>query len=67
MSEKQKLISEMLEMQKKFIQREQASGVDSEEYYNPEEGSELDGYQAKYTEMANRLLELAHAEKGSHR
>ena len=65
MSEKQKLISEMLEMQKKFIRREQDSGVDSEEYYNPEEGTDLDGYQEKYTEMANRLVELAHAEKGS--
>ncbi len=67
MSEKQKLISDMLEMQKKFIRHEQTNGVDSEEYYNPEEGSDLDGYQAKYNEMANRLLELAHAEKGSRR
>ena len=54
-------------MQKKFIQREQASGVDAEEYYNPEEGSDLHGYQEQYNEMANRLVELAHSEKGSHR
>jgi hypothetical protein len=67
MSEKQKLIKEMLAMQKKFIQREQASGVDAEEYYNPEEGSDLHGYQEQYNEMANRLVELAHSEKGSHR
>jgi len=67
MSEKQKLIKEMLAMQKKFIEREQASGVEAEEYYNPEEGTDLDGYQAQYTEMANRLVEMAHSEKGSHR
>jgi len=67
MNEKQKLIQEMLAMQKKLIAKEQAEGIDSEEFYSTEEGAELAGYQAKYAEMANRLVDIAHEEKGSHR
>jgi hypothetical protein len=67
MSEKQKLIQEMLEMQKMFIARERADGINQEEYYAPKEGDDLVGYQAKYTELANRLAQLAHEEKGSKR
>lgn len=67
MSEKQKLIQEMLAMQKKFIAREHAGGIDPEEYYAPEDGDDLDGYQAKYDELANRLVDLAHAERQSKR
>ena len=65
MNEKQKIIQEMLEMQKKFIAREQSDGIDQEEYYLPKEGDDLAGYQARFTELANRLAELAHEEKGS--
>ncbi len=54
-------------MQKKFIAREQQRGVGQEEYYNPDEGTELDGYHEKFTELSNRLIDLAHAEKGSSR
>jgi len=67
MSEKQKLIQEMLEMQKKFIAREHKGGIDSEDYYHPEGGDTLEGYQEKYNTLANRLVELAHEEKGSSR
>ena len=67
MGEKQDLIRKMLEMQRKFIEREHAGGIDPQEYYAPEEGDDLDGYQKAYTEMANRLVELAHEEKGSRR
>lgn len=67
MSEKQKIIQEMLEMQKQFIAKEQAEGIDPEEYYSPQEGEALDGYQARYNELANRLVDLSHAEKGSSR
>ncbi len=67
MSEKQKLIQEMLAMQKKFIAKEQSEGIEPEAYYHPDEGTDLEGYQAKYNEMANRLVELAHEEKGSTR
>ena len=67
MTEKQQIIQEMLAMQKKFIAKEHANGVDSEEYYMANEGDELDGYQQKYNDLANRLVDLAHAEKGSKR
>ena len=67
MSSKAELIKEMLEMQKKFTSYEQANGVDPEEYFTPEAGSELDGYRAKYQELANKVVDLAHEEAGSER
>ncbi len=67
MSEKQQVIKQMLAMQKQFIAREQSDGVSSEEYYAPEEGSDLEGYQEKFNALANQLVEMAHAEKGSNR
>ena len=65
MSSKTDKIKEMLEMQKKFTAKEQASGVSQQEYYTPEAGSELDGYRQKYEELAREVVDLAHAEKGS--
>ena len=59
MSSKQDLIKEMLEMQKKFTSYEQANGVDPQEYFTPEAGSELDGYRQKYQELANKVVDMA--------
>jgi hypothetical protein len=67
MSSKQELIKEMLEMQKKFTAYEQANGVDPQEYFTPEAGSELDGYRQKYMEMAMKVVDMAHEEAGSER
>ena len=67
MSEKQKLIKEMLEMQKKFVEYEQQNGVDPKDYFTPPSGHLLDGYRQKYDELATKLIDLAHADKGSHR
>jgi hypothetical protein len=67
MSSKAEMIKEMLEMQKKFSSYEQANGVDPEEYFTPEAGSELDGYRKRYQELANKVVDLAHEEAGSHR
>jgi hypothetical protein len=67
MSEKAKLIAEMLKMQKMFTEYEQKNGVDSKEYFAPEEGHPLYGYAQKYHELANKVDELAHADKGSKR
>ena len=64
MSSKQDLIKEMLEMQKKFTSYEQANGVDPQEYFTPEAGSELDGYRQKYQELANKVVDMAHEEAG---
>ena len=67
MSSKQDLIKEMLEMQKKFTSYEQSNGVDPQEYFTPEAGSELDGNRAKYQELANKVVDMAHKEAGSER
>ena len=67
MSEKAKLIEEMLEMQKKFIAFEQENGVEMKDYYASEEGHILHGYVAKYDELADKLNAMAHEDKGSTR
>ncbi len=67
MSSKQDMIKEMLAMQKKFSAYEQANGVDPEEYFTPEADSEFDGYRAKYQELADKVIDLAHEEAGSER
>jgi len=67
MASKQDIIKEMLEMQKKFSAYEQANGVDPQEYFTPEAGSEFDGYRAKYQELANKVVDMAHEEAGSER
>lgn len=67
MSEKAKLIAEMLEMQKKFMEYERKNGVSAEEYFAAKSGSELEGYAAKYQELANKVDAMAHEDKGSKR
>jgi hypothetical protein len=67
MSEKQEIIRQLLDMQKQFIAREQNGGLEPMDYYNPESNSDLDGYQSKYSDLANRLVDIAHEEKGSKR
>jgi hypothetical protein len=67
MSEKQKIIQQMLDMQKQFIEIEQAGKFSSEEYYDPDGGSELAKNKKLYDELAMKLVDMAHEEKGSHR
>ena len=67
MGEKQDLIARMLEMQKKFMDYEHANGVEMEDYFAAQEGHLLKGYRQEYMEMANKLVDMAHEEKGSHR
>ena len=67
MSDKAKLIEEMLEMQKKFIAFEQENGVEMKDYYASQEGHMLHGYVAKYDELADKLNAMAHKDKGSKR
>ncbi len=66
MSEKAEMIKKMLEMQKKFIAYEQANGVEPKDYYAPDSGHVLDGYRQEFRDMAMKVVQLAHAEKGSH-
>ena len=69
MSDKQALIQEMLEMQKKFIEYERANGVDPEDYFTDKsgEGHPLYHYRQKYAELATKVIDIAHSEKGSQR
>ena len=52
-------------MQKKFIELDRARGVSAEEYFTPEEGSELEGFRQEYGKLAMEVVEEAHKEKGS--
>ena len=67
MSEKQEIIKQMLELQRKFIELEQDGRFSAEQYYDNEGDSELAIYKRSYDELATKLVDLAHAEKGSHR
>ncbi|WJW74337.1 hypothetical protein QVG61_07355 [Thiohalobacter sp. IOR34] len=67
MSEKADLIKKMLEMQKKFMDYEHQNGVDPKDYYAPESGHPLDGFRQEYRDIAMKVVDLAHAEKGSER
>lgn len=66
MSSKKEMIQEMLEMQKKFMAYEQQNGVDSKDYFSPEEGHVLEGYRQKYSDLAMKVVATAHEEVGSH-
>ena len=67
MNEKQKLIAEMLEMQKHFIKYEHEHGVTPEEYWAAEEGHPLENYRDRFMEKAKKVIDLAHEQKQSKR
>ncbi len=67
MAEKQRIIKQMLDLQKKFIKIEQDGEFRIDEYYDSEGGSELAKYKKTYDELAIKLVDMAHAEKGSQR
>ena len=67
MSEKQKIIQQMLEMQKRFIEIEQSGEFDTQQFYDSEGKSELSVFKKTYDDLARQLVDLAHEEKGSHR
>lgn len=65
MSEKQELIRQMIEMQKKFADYEHQDGIEAKDYFVPESGHPLDGYRQQYAELARKVLDLAHEERGT--
>jgi len=67
MSDKRKLIEEMLEMQRQFIDFEQTHGVDPGDYWAGNEGHPLFGYKDKYEKLATEVVDMAHQEKESRR
>ncbi len=64
---KQEKIRKMLEMQKKFIEKEHQSGVGMEEYFVPGKDSPLKGYREEYLKLAMEVVDDAHGEVGSRR
>ncbi len=67
MGDKQELIAKMLKLQKKFIDYEHKQGVEMQDYFAPEDGHPLAGFRQEYMALANQLVDMAHAEKGSRR
>jgi hypothetical protein len=67
MSEKQEIIKKLMDMQKMFIKYEQENGVEMKDYFAAEDGHPLKGFRQEYMDLANKLVDMAHAEKGSHR
>ena len=67
MSDKQKKIQKLIEMQRAFIARDRAEGVSMQEYFTPEADSPMSGYRGDYMECAMEVVDLAHGEKGSQR
>ena len=67
MSEKQEIIEQMMELQRKFIALEQNGQFSAEQYYDNEGDTELAIYKRSYDELATKLVDMAHEEKGSHR
>ncbi len=65
MSDKQEMIKKMLEMQKKFIDYEHENGVSMEDYFTPSGDSPLEGYRQEYRDLAMKVVDVAHEEKGS--
>ena len=67
MSEKQEIIKQMMDMQHKFIELERNGEFSAEEYYDSDGDNELALHKRSFEELARRLVDLAHEEKGSHR
>ena len=54
-------------MQRDFIKLEQKGDFRADEYYDTDGDSVLAKYKSRFNELAMRLVDLAHEEKGSHR
>ena len=54
-------------MQRRFIELEQNGEFSIENYYDSDGDSELAQFKRTYDELATQLVDLAHADKGSHR
>ena len=67
MSNKQEIIEQMLEIQQRFIELEQNGEFSIEDYYDSDGDSELAQFKRTYDQLATQLVDLAHADKGSHR
>ena len=62
---KQEKIKNLIEMQKRFIEKEQCEGVSMQGYFLPGENSALNNYRKDYMEVAMDIVKEAHEEVGS--
>ena len=62
---KEELIKQMIDMQKKFTEYERKDGVEQVDYYTPKDGHTLDGFRQEFDEMSRKLVNMAHEEVGS--
>ena len=67
MTEKNKLIQRMLELQHLFIAYEQKNGLKPKDYFVPPSDHLLTDYRKEYDELATRVIDLAHEEQNSKR
>ncbi|MDJ0779533.1 MAG: hypothetical protein QNJ85_16820 [Gammaproteobacteria bacterium] len=67
MSEKQEIIKEIMDLQRKFIDIEHKGEFSAEQYYDSDGDSELAKYKRRHEELATKLVDMAHDEKGSKR
>ena len=67
MSEKAKLIEQMIAMQSEMTAFEQKNGIDMKDFYVSDKGHLLNDYVTKYDALADKLNAMAHEEKGSKR
>ena len=67
MTEKNKLIQRMLELQHLFIAYEQKNGLEPRDYFVPSGDHLLADYRKEYDELATRVIDLAHEEQNSKR
>ena len=73
MSEKQKKIKKILEMQHEFMKLDKAGqglevdGVSLPDYFAPTEESPLHNFVDEYRDLANEIVDMAHKERGSKR
>lgn len=66
-AQREALIQELLDMQKKYMEIEKKQGVTMKEYYTADESEFLGQYRENYTRLASQLVDMAHAETGSRR
>lgn len=64
---KQQMIKRMIELQKQFIELEQKSGIDPNEYFTPGSGHFLEKFKKEYDDLSKKLIDTAHKEVGSTR
>ena len=64
---KNEKIQALLEMQRRFLEKEKSDGVSMAEYITPSAGSPLHDYGKDYNRLAMEIVDDAHEEVGSKR